>query len=302
MLTRPRASTGRGGLPTIRNGTAIFLAPALIVMFLFLFLPVLDAFRLSFTNWNGITAPVPVGFKNYLGLAHDPVFRDAVKNNLIAVLMVPAWVVIPYLLAVLILDPRVRASRFYRFAYFLPVVIPPVALGILYTLILAYDGPLSSSLRALGLDSLGNVQWLVQSNTAFFTVLAIVIWASFGVGVMVFLGALSAVDPELESAARLDGASWQQMQRFVVLPQVRRTIEFWTVLTLISCFTVLFPYIFVLTQGGPGTSSTVIDFNIYSSAFFHSRFGYASAMGVVAMCIVAVPVSIALWLLRRGER
>jgi ABC-type sugar transport system permease subunit len=132
--------------------------------------------------------------------------------------------------------------------------------------------------------------------------MAIFIWATMGIGVLVYLAGLANVNPDFFDAARLDGASWWQTQRHVTIPELRRVIEFWAVIVLISSFTAVFPFIYTLTRGGPGYSTYTLDYYVYDKAFFGGGMGYASAVGVVLLLIVGGLAVVQILLLRRGER
>jgi ABC-type sugar transport system permease subunit len=184
---------------------------------------------------------------------------------------------------------------------FLPAVFSPVVVGAYYNVVLRYNGPFNAFLEAVGLGAL-RMQWLNDPGTALLTVVLILIWATLGIGVLIYLAALAQVNPELYDAAELDGANWFQKQRDVTIPQTRRTIEFWFVIVLISTFTTVFPFIYTLSRGGPGYSTYTLDYYVYEAAFFGGSFGYASAIGMVLLIIVGGISGLSIWLFRRGGR
>lgn len=263
-----------------------FLAPAIVVLVVLRVLPMIQAVRLSLTHWDGFSDPTYVGLANYKALLHDPTFRKALVNNLLILLSVPVWILVPLAIAI-VLFQRVPGWRLFRAVFFIPAVLSPVIIGSYYEIALRMDGPLNEGLRAVGLGSLRHA-WLADSSTALVTVAGILIWASFGIGVLIFLAALANVDPELYDAAKIDGANGFQQHRHVTVPGILPVIGFYSVIVVISLFTVLFPYIFTLTGGGPGYSTYVIEFDVYQEAFQSGSFGYASAMGVVLFLVVLV--------------
>jgi len=275
----------------------LFLLPAFVLLILFRLIPIADAFRLSFTRWNGFSAPEFIGFDNYTALPNDPVFKTALRNNLIVLAAVPIGVIGPFLLATL-LHARIWGWRFFRMAFFLPAVLSPVIIGSFFEVMLRFDGPINTLLRSLGLDSLA-LQWLADSRTALYVYIAVMLWIAFGVGVLLFMASLSGTDPDLAASAQIDGASWLQVQWHVVLPQVRPMIEFWTVLLIIVVFTTQFPLVFTLTRGGPGHASTILEFLIYQRAFANGALGFASALGVMLFLFVLVLASLQIFLFRR---
>ena len=279
--------------------SAGFLLPALIVLLVFRIVPIGEAFDLSLTHWNGVGVPEWVGGANFAAIAADPIFWAALRNNLLILLALPLWVVGPLVIAVVI-HSGVPGARFFRLMVFLPAALSPVVVGAYYNVILRYNGPLNRTLRDIGLGSLAH-QWLNDPATALTTVILILIWATFGIGVLVYLAALAQVNPELYDAALIDGANWVQRQVHVTIPATLRTIEFWFVIVLISTFTTTFPFIYTLTRGGPGFSTYLLDYYVYDAAFFGGAFGYASAVGVVLLLIVGGISLLSIWLFRRGQ-
>jgi ABC-type sugar transport system permease subunit len=274
----------------------LFLAPALIFLIWLKVIPIGDAFRLSFTDWTGLSAPEGVGLDNYTELVDDPRFKSALLHNLVIVASIPVWIAIPYGIAWAI-HKKIFGWSFFRFAFFLPVVLSPVVIGIYYGIVLKGNGPFNDLLRTVGLGGLTR-EWLNDPSTALPVVIAIIIWSTFGAGVLIFLSGLSSLDREQIDAARVDGASGWQVQRHVVFWQLLPVIEFWTILILIASFTVFFPLIFTLTHGGPGYATFTVDFDLYQEAFTAGHLGYASAIGVALMVIIGVIGGLAMALLR----
>lgn len=276
------------------------MLPALALLGVFRIIPIGEAFYLSLTRWNGVGDPQWVGLANYEALLKDRTFRTALSNNLAILLSVPVWVMLPLFVASLIHrgGPGVRS---FRLALFLPAVLSPVVIGAFFNVMLQYHGPVNESLRGLGLGWLAS-EWLHESSTALPVVMAVFVWATMGIGVLVYLAGLAQVNPEQWDAARLDGAGFWQVQRHVTIPELRRVIEFWAVIVLISSFTAVFPFIYTLTRGGPGYSTYTLDYYVYDKAFQGGALGYASAIGVVLLVIVGGLAAIQVLLLRRGDR
>jgi ABC-type sugar transport system permease subunit len=270
----------------------LFLAPALLVVGLFRLWPIVQAFWLSFTNWNGFSQPRYVGLANYRELLHDQVFGTSLWHNLLILISLPVWVGAPLAIAIF-LNERPFGWRLMRFALFLPAVLSPVIIGSFFELMLQYDGPLNSLLRAVGLGSLAR-QWLVDPGSALPVMIAIIIWAGLGVGVLIFMSGLATIDPDLYDAARIDGASWLRTQWSVVMPQLRPMITFYGVVSVIASFATLFPFVYTLTQGGPGYDTYTAEYDVYQTAFNNGTFGYGSAMGVVLFLIILLIVLVAL--------
>ena len=275
----------------------LFLLPALVVLTVFRLLPIGQAFYLSFTRWNGGADPEWIGLGNFVQLATDPVFWAALRNNMLVLLSLPVWVGAPLIVAVII-HSGVPGARFFRFMVFLPAVLSPVVIGAYFNVLLKYNGALNTFLRDIGLGLLAH-QWLNDPNTVLPVMVSILIWATLGIGTIIYLAALAQVNPELYDAALLDGASWIQQQWNITLPETRRTIEFWAVFVMISTFTTVFPFVYTLTRGGPGYSTYLLDYYVYDAAFFGGSFGYASAIGIVLLVIVSSVCGAAIWLMRQ---
>lgn len=278
----------------------LLLVPALALLGVFRLVPIGEAFYLSLTRWNGVGEPEWVGLANYEALLKDRTFRTALTNNLAILLAVPAWVLLPLFVASLI-HRAGPGARFFRLALFLPAVLSPVVIGAFFNVMLQYSGPVNELLRMAGLGWVAS-EWLHSSRTALPVVMVVFIWATLGIGVLVYLAGLAQVNPESWDAARLDGAGFWQVQRHITIPELRRVIEFWTVIVLISSFTAVFPFIYTLTRGGPGYSTYTLDYYVYDKAFQGSALGYASAVGVVLLVIVGGLAALNVLLFRRGDR
>jgi ABC-type sugar transport system permease subunit len=264
-----------------------------------LVLPAIEAVRLAFTDWDGFADPQWLGLDNFKDLVSDDRFIQALKHNLIIIAILPIWIAVPYSLA-WGLHQRIWGWRFFRFAFFLPVVLSPVVIGVYYGMFLEPDGPLNSLLRAVGLGALTH-EWTNEPGLALPVVIVIAIWWTMGIGVLIFVSAFANLDGELEDAARVDGASRWQIQRHVVFSQMRPVIQFWAIIIVILSFTSFFPLIYTLTDGGPGFATATVDFYLYQEAFGNGNLGYASAVAVALVLIIGTVSGLAVMLLR-GRR
>ena len=275
------------------------LLPAVTLLTIFRVIPTAEAIYLSFTQWNGVGDPRWIGTANFGFLLHDTSFLTALKNNGLILLSLPIWVLLPLAIASLI-HSGVPGARFFRVAIFVPAVLSPVVIGAYYNIALRYNGPVNVFLRKIGLGGVAR-EWLFDSRTALPTVAAILIWATLGIGVLIYLAALAQVDQDLYDAARVDGSSRLRTFWDVTVPQVRPTIEYWSILVTTAVFTALFPFIYTLTRGGPGERTYVVEYYVYDKAFFDQAFGYASAVGVVLLAIGLVLAFGQIRLLRGNE-
>lgn len=278
-----------------------FIAPALAVYLAFVFLPVLDTVRYSFTEWDGLTAPVFVGLDNYVRAITDPVFLQSLGNNLAFTFW---FSLLPIGLGLLITSLIARSGLpgawFFRTAAFLPYVLSLVVVGVAWRWIYSPAfGPLNQLLEAVGLGELAR-PWLGDFDTALPAVGVIGTWVQYGFVTILMVAGVQKIDEQLYEAARLDGASsWQQF-RTVTLPGLRNEITVALVFTLIASFRV-FDLIFVLTKGGPGTQTSVLSFIVYKNAFQYNALGYAAAMAVIlTLIILAISVFVVRWRERGG--
>jgi multiple sugar transport system permease protein len=266
-----------------RRFAALALAPALALLLAFRIVPLLAGFLLSLTDFSGLGEASWVGVENYAGVARDPAFRDSLVNTALTLATLPVWVLLPLLLALLI-HQGVPGGRIFRATYFLPAVLSSVIVGSIFNVVLRYDGSLNAALEAVGLSA---VDWLGTGWTALASLLAVFLWSTFGMSVLIFLAGLSTLSQEMLEAARLDGARFWARLRFIVLPSLRPIIEFVAVVTTIGLLTGMFGLIYVLTAGGPGTATTLPEFLIWLEQGRLNRPGYAAAISTVLFVLMA---------------
>jgi ABC-type sugar transport system permease subunit len=263
----------------------LYMLPAVVLILAFLGYPLGSVAYHAFTRWDGLSPAQWVGFHNFGVLVNDPIFRKALRNNLLFAISVPIQLVVPLGLAFLIHE-RIPGWRFFRFAFFLPAVLSTVIVGILASFVLQLDGPLNQALGTLGLHSLEH-NWLASAGTSVPMIILVVVWANFGYNVLIYLGGMSTIDPSLGEAARMDGAKSWQVLRHVYVPNLRRVMELVLVINTVTAFAYMFAYIYTITNGGPGFDTYTSEFYIYSQAFTEQNLGYASAIGLVLTIILA---------------
>jgi raffinose/stachyose/melibiose transport system permease protein len=281
-----------------RLGTLLVL-PTVVIMAVFLVFPLANAVYYVFVDFNGINPNPPwVGLSNLTELAQDSKVWDALTNNIIWILIGTVGpIVLGLALALAIWDVG-RGSVWYRVAFFLPYVLPPVAVGVVWGWIYEPSrGWLNRVLEAVGLESLTR-GWLGDPSTALYAVLGTAIWAATGLVFIIMLSALRNVDSDLLDAARLDGANAWQRLRYVILPQIMPVFLMITTITLLGGFSV-FDIIFIMTGGGPAGASEVLGTYAYSSAFQLNRISYGTTLALV---IAVVSIPFAVWLNRLQRR
>lgn len=278
----------------------LYAAPAVALVGVFVAYPFGSVLVHAFTRWDGISPSEWVGLHNFQLLWSDPIFRNALRNNAIFALSVPILVVLPLIVAFAI-HRRLPGWRLFRATVFLPAVYATVVIGILTATVLQLDGPLNQVLGGMGLDGLQR-EWLGSASTSIPLILIVVVWTNFGYNVLLYLAGMSAIDPSLEEAARIDGAGWLRILVSVIAPNLRRVLEIVLVVNTIAAFAFMFTYVYTITNGGPGTDTYVAEFYIYQQAFTNQNMGYAAAIGVVLVLIVFVVGLFQIRVLTRKEQ
>lgn len=263
----------------------ICLSPALILATIFMIIPTIMVFYVSFTNWD-IISPVKkfVGLKNYIYIFQDEKFLKSIRNTFyFASVKIPLDLVISLFVAVL-LDKNIRMKKFYRVSYFAPVVTPMVAVALIW--IWLYDpsfGPFNQILRFFGLKPL---KWIYDPKWAMPSIILFSLWKGLGYDVIIFLAGLQSIPQHLIEAALIDGANSRQAFFKITLPLLSPIIYFVILMGIINSFKI-FTQISVMTpNGGPLYSTGVMVFYIYQQAFENYKMGRASAAAVVLFGIV----------------
>ena len=293
--------SGSGPLVTrraqARLGIAL-VAPATVLVLLFFIVPLGNAIYFAVVQFDGVNPNPPfVGLDNFIQMVGDPVVWRALGNNTIWIAIGTAAPLLIGLVIALMLWNVGRGSLWYRLAFFIPYILPGVAIGVVWGWI--YDpirGWFNEVLRLIGLGSVAT-GWLGNPDTALYAVIATAVWASIGFAIVVFLAALQSVDADLIDAATIDGAGAVQRTRHVVLPQIMPVFLMVVMVTLIGGFSV-FDIIFVMTGGGPAGATEVLGTYAYSNAFQFNRISYGTALALL-ITLLAIPFTIGLNRLQR---
>jgi len=260
----------------------IFIIPAMIYIIVWVILPLIFAFGLSFTNYDTATADF-VGLNNYLEILRQPDTLDVIKNTLrFGLELIALNMAISLFLAILV-DQKLRGITFFRTVYYLPVLTSLVVAGIVWSALYDYrTGPINSILNFFGIAS---QQWLHDSSLALTSVVFVRVWKGVGFNMMVFLAGLQAIPTELYEAASIDGARAWEKFRYITFPMLMPTTFYIFVMASISAFQV-FGEIFVMTKGGPAGATKTLIFLIWEQAFQYSNLGYASALAFILLLLV----------------
>ncbi len=283
---------------TKRNLVAYsFIAPNFIGFSVLTLGPVLYAFYLAFHEWDGNNPMKFVGFENFVNLASDHRFWEALKNTIVyTVAAVPVTLVMALSLALLLNSKLIKGRSIFRTIAFFPYVASLVACGAVWNLIFSPGaGMMNNILYSLGVEQLP--RWAADPKWAMFTVVAFSVWKDMGYYMVVYLGGLQGISGELYEAAELDGANAVQRFRYITWPQLKPTTFFVLIMLTINAFKV-YDRVLMITEGGPGTKTLVLVYHIYDTAFGRNQFGYASAIAMVLFVLVLIVTLIQF----RGEK
>ncbi len=275
----------------------LFVLPYLAFFLVFRLGPSLAGLGISFTNWQAVRPPEFVGFANFAAMLRDPLFGASFRNTIFFVaITVPALIVISLALA-LFLNRALRGRTVGRVAVFMPYVVMSTVVGVLWTWILDKDfGLMNAYLNVFGIQ---DIPWLVSEGTAMFGIIITTVWWTVGYDMVLFLAGLQDIPNELYEAARIDGARTWGTFRYVTWPMLAPTTFLVVMLTVINTFQV-FDQTYVMTGGGPGTSTLTVVQYIYTTSFQFQKFGYGSAIAMVLFVLLIIFAIFQIRAQRRG--
>lgn len=309
-LTKTTAASMRGvaqpagsqPVPKRKKGSRlliwVFLAPTLIGLGIFNFIPIIGSLLLAFFRWDIITPPQFIGADNFVELAMNPTVRISFLNTIgfVAVAVV-VQLSIALFLAVLVQSKMPDWLRvFFRSALFFPLVLSAASVSLVMAYLFNQEFGLVNAF--LGIFGIGNVGWLTTGIGAKAVVLFVYVWQNFGFTFLLFLGGVSSIPKEVYEASSIDGASgWTQFHR-ITLPLVSPTMLVASVMAIIAALQI-FDQPYVLTRGGPGDETRTAIMVIYESAFRQLDFGLASAIGIVLTVLIMLVTAIQFQLSKR---
>ena len=323
----------------VRTGW-LFTAPVVIGLFVFLVLPIVLTFWVSFRDWNGITSPFEsewVGLQNYSDLlVEDGIrrtdFAMALRNNLYYVLgVVPTQTVVAFVLAVVVNQRFLKAKGFFRTAYYFPSITSSIAISLVFIFLFQTQGAVNLILPFEDINWLNNAngvfhnllgvfgveqapgwmadtdvmglslwQWIAGPSVALSAIMILVIWTTTGTMMLIFLAGLQSISPSIEEAATVDGASPVQQFWRITVPLMKPTIFFVLTIGVIGSWKV-FDQIFAITFGGPRKTTITPAFWIYAQMFDNSKAGLAAAIAMVLLVIIVLFTLMQRWIVGRTE-
>jgi multiple sugar transport system permease protein len=307
VITSPDRATARsGGAPRPRRrGLSylqrdaltgyLFVAPQVLGIVAFVLVPLGLIIYFSLHEWNVLAGTFTfVGADNFERLFADPKLAPVLQSTAVFSTGLVLLNISLALLLAIMLNRRSRAMVVYRTIFFSPVVVSLVAWTIVWGFLLQDNGGINALLATIGIDG---PNWLREGPTAMAAVIVVQVFKNVGLNMILFLAALQGVPKEMEEAARIDGAGARVLFTRITVPMISPTILLTFIITIVGSLQV-FAQVAVLTQGGPGTSTTVLVYYLFQQAFLFGRFGYGSVLAIVLFLIVLV-LTVVQWQLRK---
>lgn len=269
----------------------LFVLPSFLGCMIFIFVPSLFSFLLSFFNWNLITKIKFVGLSNYIDLFNMEDFWFILKNTIVYALSVTVFATIIPLIFASILNNKIICKDFFKTSYFLPFITPMIVIAMVWQWI--FD----PNIGMLNLLFKSNLQWLYDSHLAMGVLIFVSVWKLIGYNMIIFLSGFASLNNQVYEAAKIDGASNIKTFFNITIPLMSPTIFFVLLITTISSFQV-FDLIYLMTQGGPQNATNVLVYWLYKNAFEFFNIGRASAIAYILFVFIFV-LTVIQWKLRK---
>lgn len=290
---RPRWTGGGWG---IRIAPYLFLIPNMVIFAVFTIYPALNGFNMSLYESNNGRTFRFVGLENYQRILTDSEFWDVVRNTAIYAIVFVVLGTVVALAAAALVNAQNRGKTFFRAVFFIPVLVSPVVVGLIWNWMLERENGLVNI--ALGWVGIPPLPWLVDGTWAMVGIILVGIWMQMGFYMLILLAGLQAIDPALYEAARMDGANWWQQFRVITVPLLQPSVVVVVVLATIHGFQ-SFDFIWTLTGGGPVGATTLMVQYIYENGFQSPiRYGIATAGGVL-LFLTVFTLTLINWLISR---
>ena len=281
-----------------RNWAYLFVLVPIALQLIFFYAPMAQGFYYSFTNWTGLTNNYDlIGFQNYQAILSDQRFMKSVSFTVIFTIGLIVGEILIGIMVARFLNRKIKGVGFFRTAYFFPVVLSTVTLGLIFKQVFNYGLPQLG--EKLGIGFLEQ-NLIANEKTVFWGVLFVALWQGVAMPIVIFLAGLQSIPEEILEAASIDGATNRQKFRHIELPYLLPSLSMVFIMALKSGLTA-FDLIFALTGGGPSDKTTTLGLLVYNYAFKSNQYGYANAIAVVLFLVIAVISIIQIRLSKRFE-
>lgn len=258
-----------------------FVLPAVIGIFVFIIIPIICSFALSFSEWDLLNEIKFVGLDNYKSVLTEPVFKQIFINTLVFAISVTIFAVTIPLIIADILNTKLRCAEWFKTIYFIPFITPTVVIAIVWSWI--FDPNIGGVNMLLG----KHFEWLFDTKLALPVLIFVSIWKLIGYNIVLFLTGFATIPTNLHEAAKIDGANEKERFFNITLPLLKPTIYFVTLVTAISSFQV-FDLIYVMTSGGPQNCTNVMVYSIYKYAFEYFDIGKSCALAYILFIAIFI--------------
>ncbi len=261
-----------------------FILPNFIGFFIFVLIPVIFSLALSVTEWDGFNAMKFVGFDNFVAIFKDRVFKGSIGKTAYFSIFTVFFSMCASLGLAVLLNQKLKGKAIFRCAIFFPYVASNVAVAVVWNFLFRDIGPINNFLRSIGIANPPG--WTASTDWVIPALIIVNIWKNMGYFMIVYLAALQDIPSSLYEAAQIDGANSLQRFKSITLPMLTPSTFFVVMMLTINSFKV-FDLVYLMTEGGPGTASTMMSQYIYNQAFISWSYGRSSAAAMVLFLIVA---------------
>lgn len=278
-----------------------FVLPALLFYCLFWVFPILKLFQYSITDYNGYVQKFSyVGLDNFKTLFHEEILGLSVRNTLIYTFVTVILGNIVALAIAFLLNANIRAKGLYRSAFYIPTLFSAIVVGFIWSYVyMPEEGLIASFLHKIGITGI-DTNFLGSYDKALYSIIAVDIWKNIGTSTIIFLAGLQTVPTDLIEAGKIDGAGRWKLVRYIKIPLLATSVTINVTLSVINGLKA-FDYPFVMTNGGPGTSTNTLIYAMYKMAFTDQLFGKASALGIISFALIIVITAAFVFTLNRRE-
>jgi cellobiose transport system permease protein len=282
-----------------------FLTPYFVLLIGLELFPLLFSFFISLTKWNGVGEPLFVGITNYMRLIKDKNFFSSIQNTCAIILIsIPLQLTIGFSLALIITKVLKKSKKFFQVLLFLPYLVTPVAIGVIFQILFEYNGgTINQILESLGMDP---IYWLGNVGSSRFVIILMKVWRSYGYSMILFTSGLLAIPDDVYEAAEIDGAGVLKKTFYITIPMLKNVMKFVVIMTITAGFQLFDEPRTLFAEagqpvGGPEGKLLTIVGNFYDVAFTRFEMGYGSAIGYGLFILMLFSTNIVNRLFREKE-